>query len=74
MGNAVLGQVLLATGVVTANVVIAVLLSEVFPTAVRYTASAITYNFSYAILAERHPSSPPSYSPKHRNDPCIRPG
>lgn len=55
MGNAVLGQVLLATGAVTANVVTAVLLSEVFPTAVRYTASAITYNV-YAIFGWTAPS------------------
>jgi MHS family proline/betaine transporter-like MFS transporter len=55
MGNAILGQVLLATGAVTANVVTAVLLSEVFPTAVRYTASAITYNVSYAIFGGTAP-------------------
>ncbi|WP_219729673.1 MFS transporter [Pseudarthrobacter sp. NBSH8] len=54
-GNALAGQLLLALGAVTANVVTAVLLSEVFPTAVRYTASAITYNVSYAIFGGTAP-------------------
>jgi MHS family proline/betaine transporter-like MFS transporter len=54
-GNALAGQILLAVGAVTANVVTAVLLSEVFPTAVRYTASAITYNVSYAIFGGTAP-------------------
>ncbi|GAB4100646.1 MFS transporter [Sinomonas halotolerans] len=49
------GQALLAVGAVTANVVTAVLLSEVFPTEVRYTASAITYNVSYAIFGGTAP-------------------
>ncbi|MFD1213061.1 MFS transporter [Arthrobacter sp. GCM10027362] len=53
--NALAGQVLLALGAVTANVVTAVLLSEVFPTAVRYTASAVTYNVSYAIFGGTAP-------------------
>ncbi|MDJ0354658.1 MFS transporter [Paenarthrobacter sp. PH39-S1] len=55
VGNALLGQILLAVGAVTANVVTAVLLSEVFPTAVRYTASAITYNVSYAVFGGTAP-------------------
>lgn len=55
LGNAFLSQILLATGAVAANVVTAVLLSEVFPTAVRYTASAITYNVSYAIFGGTAP-------------------
>lgn len=54
-GNALAGQLLLALGAVTANVVTAVLLSEVFPTAVRYTASAITYNVSYAVFGGTAP-------------------
>ncbi|MCG2621004.1 MFS transporter [Arthrobacter sp. I2-34] len=53
--NALAGQLLLAVGAVTANVVTAVLLSEVFPTAVRYTASAVTYNVSYAVFGGTAP-------------------
>ena len=53
--NALLAQLLLAVGAVTANVVTAVLLSELFPTIVRYTASAITYNVSYAIFGGTAP-------------------
>ena len=53
--NALLAQFLLAVGAVTANVVTAVLLSELFPTIVRYTASAITYNVSYAIFGGTAP-------------------
>src|SRR5690606_19075589 len=48
-------QLLLAVGAVTANVVTAVLLCEVFPTRVRYTASAITYNVSYAVFGGTAP-------------------
>ena len=48
-------QLLLAVGAVTANVVTAVLLCETFPTAVRYTASAVTYNVSYAIFGGTAP-------------------
>lgn len=54
-GAALGGQLLLAVGAVTANVVTAVLLSEVFPTEVRYTASAITYNVSYAVFGGTAP-------------------
>lgn len=54
-GSALAAQVMLAVGAVTANVVTAVLLCEVFPTAVRYTASAITYNVSYAIFGGTAP-------------------
>ena len=53
--GALSGQLMLALGAVTANVVTAVLLSEVFPTAVRYTASAVTYNVSYAIFGGTAP-------------------
>ena len=53
--NALGGQLLLAVGAVTANVVTAVLLSEAFPTAVRYTSSAVTYNVSYAIFGGTAP-------------------
>jgi MHS family proline/betaine transporter-like MFS transporter len=55
LGHALLAQVMLAVGAVTANVVTAVLLSEIFPTAVRYTASAVTYNVSYAIFGGTAP-------------------
>lgn len=55
IGEALVAQLVLATGAVTANVVTAVLLSEVFPTKVRYTASAITYNTSYAIFGGTAP-------------------
>lgn len=53
--GALLGQLLIAIGAVTANVVTAVLLSEVFPTRVRFTASAVTYNVSYALFGGTAP-------------------
>lgn len=49
------GQLLIMVGTVTANVVTAVLLTEVFPTRVRYTASGITYNVSYAVFGGTAP-------------------
>lgn len=55
IGRALLAQILLAVGAVTANVVTAVLLSEVFPTRVRYTASAVTYNIAYAVFGGTAP-------------------
>lgn len=55
IGSALSAQLMLAVGAVTANVVTAVLLCEVFPTRVRYTASAITYNVSYAIFGGTAP-------------------
>ena len=55
LGDALGAQLILAAGAVTANVVTAVLLCEVFPTAVRYTASAVTYNVSYAIFGGTAP-------------------
>ncbi|HEY4534663.1 MAG TPA: MFS transporter [Enteractinococcus sp.] len=48
-------QILLMLGTVTANVVTAVLLTEVFPTKVRYTASGVTYNVSYAVFGGTAP-------------------
>lgn len=54
-GGALLGQLLIAVGAVTANVVTAVLLSEVFPTRVRFTASAVTYNVAYAVFGGTAP-------------------
>lgn len=53
--GALAAQCMLAIGAVTANVVTAVLLCEVFPTKVRYTASAITYNVSYAVFGGTAP-------------------
>lgn len=55
LGSALAAQIMLALGAVTANVVTAVLLCEVFPTAVRYTASAVTYNVAYAIFGGTAP-------------------
>lgn len=54
-GAALGGQILIMVGTVTANVVTAVLLTEVFPTKVRYTASGITYNVSYAVFGGTAP-------------------
>ena len=55
LGSALAAQVMLALGAVTANVVTAVLLCETFPTAVRYTASAVTYNVAYAVFGGTAP-------------------
>ncbi|REG44555.1 MFS transporter (plasmid) [Paracoccus versutus] len=55
IGSAVSAQLMLALGAVTANVVTAVLLCEVFPTRVRYTASAVTYNVAYAVFGGTAP-------------------
>ncbi|MGO1181517.1 MAG: MFS transporter [Micrococcaceae bacterium] len=53
--GALVGQLMIMLGAVMANVVTAVLLTEVFPTKVRYTASAVTYNVSYAIFGGTAP-------------------
>lgn len=53
--GALSGQLMIMVGTVTANVVTAVLLTEVFPTRVRYTASAVTYNISYAVFGGTAP-------------------
>ncbi|GAA1199517.1 MFS transporter [Prauserella alba] len=53
--SAVLGQLVLALGAVSCNVVTAVLLVELFPTRVRYTASALTYNLAYALFGGTAP-------------------
>ena len=50
-----LGAMLLAVGAVICGVVTAVLLSEQFPTRVRYTASAFTYNLAYTIFGGTAP-------------------
>jgi MHS family proline/betaine transporter-like MFS transporter len=52
---AIIGDLLLATGAVLSGVVTAALLSEVFPTRARYTASAITYNLAYTIFGGTAP-------------------
>lgn len=52
---AIIGILLLALSAVLANVVTAVLLSETFPTRVRYTASAVTYNVAYALFGGTAP-------------------
>lgn len=49
------GQAMLAVGAVMANVVTAVLLTELFPTRVRYTASAATYNLAYTVFGGTAP-------------------
>ena len=54
-GPALVAQLLLAAGAVAANAVTAVLLSEVFPTSARYTASGVTYNVSYALFGGTAP-------------------
>ncbi len=51
----IIGVMLLALGAVLSGVVTAALLSEVFPTRTRYTASAITYNMAYTIFGGTAP-------------------
>lgn len=53
--SAAIGAMLLAVGAVACGVVTAVLLSEQFPTRVRYTASAFTYNIAYTIFGGTAP-------------------
>lgn len=55
LATAVSGQLLLALGTVSCNVVTAVLLVELFSTRVRYTASALTYNLAYAVFGGTAP-------------------
>ncbi|WP_110664712.1 MFS transporter [Salinicola halophilus] len=50
-----LGAALMAVGAVICNVVTAVLLSEQFPTRVRYTSSALCYNVAYTIFGGTAP-------------------
>ncbi|MEQ7870676.1 MFS transporter [Chromohalobacter salexigens] len=72
--GAMLGAGMMAVGAVICNVVTAVLLSEQFPTRVRYTASALCYNVAYTLFggtapliatwlidATGHPLSPAFY-------------
>ncbi|MCP3717550.1 MFS transporter [Paraburkholderia sp. CNPSo 3281] len=53
--SAIAGACLLALGAVLSGVVTAALLSEIFPTRTRYTASAITYNLAYTIFGGTAP-------------------
>ncbi|SDR48938.1 MFS transporter [Paraburkholderia tuberum] len=53
--SALIGVAMLATGAVLSGVVTAALLSEVFPTRMRYTGSAITYNLAYTIFGGTAP-------------------
>jgi len=55
LSPSLLGVALLAVGAVLSGVVTAPLLSEVFPTQTRYTASAITYNLAYTIFGGTAP-------------------
>lgn len=51
----VIGVCMLAMGAVLANVVTPPLLSEVFPTRTRYTASAITFNLAFTLFGGTAP-------------------
>jgi MHS family proline/betaine transporter-like MFS transporter len=51
----VIGVCMLAVGAVVANVVTPPLLSEVFPTRTRYTASAITFNLAFTLFGGTAP-------------------
>lgn len=55
MALGIIGQLLLGSGAVLTGVVTAVLMSELFPTRVRYTASAVTYNLAYTIFGGTAP-------------------
>jgi MHS family proline/betaine transporter-like MFS transporter len=50
-----MGVCMLAVGAVLANVVTPPLLSEVFPTRTRYTASAITFNLAFTLFGGTAP-------------------
>jgi MFS transporter, MHS family, proline/betaine transporter len=51
----VVGQMLLGVGAVLTGIVTAVLMSELFPTRVRYTASALSYNLAYTLFGGSAP-------------------
>ncbi|GAA2562352.1 MHS family proline/betaine transporter-like MFS transporter [Neomicrococcus aestuarii] len=53
--SATISQILIGLGAATANVVTSVLMSEMFSTDVRYTASGICYNITYAIFGGTAP-------------------
>jgi len=52
---ALIGIAVLAVGATTSGVVTAVLLSEIFPTQTRYTASAVTYNLAFTLFGGTAP-------------------
>ncbi|MGW5153472.1 MFS transporter [Rhodococcus koreensis] len=51
----IVGQMLLGVGAVITGIVTAVLMSELFPTRVRYTASASSYNLAYTLFGGSAP-------------------
>lgn len=51
----IVGQFFLGAGAVMTGVVTAVMMSELFPTRVRYTASAATYNLAYTLFGGTAP-------------------
>ncbi|MFE5708780.1 MFS transporter [Rhodococcus koreensis] len=51
----IVGQMLLGIGAVMTGIVTAVLMSELFPTRVRYTASASSYNLAYTLFGGSAP-------------------
>lgn len=53
--SALLSHVLISLGAVTANVVTSVLISEMFSTDMRYTASGFCYNVTYAVFGGTAP-------------------
>lgn len=55
LGSAVGSQLIIAVGAVAANVVTSVLISEMFSTDVRYTASGLCYNVTYALFGGTAP-------------------
>lgn len=55
LGSAMASQLLIAVGAVSANVVTSVLISEMFSTDVRYTASGLSYNITYALFGGTAP-------------------
>lgn len=55
LGAAIAGMIIIGIGQVAANVVSSTLLSEMFPTDMRYTASGICYNITFAIFGGTAP-------------------
>jgi MHS family proline/betaine transporter-like MFS transporter len=55
LGSAMASQLLIAVGAVSANVVTSVLITEMFSTDVRYTASGLSYNITYALFGGTAP-------------------
>ncbi len=55
LASATASQLMISIGAVAANVVTSVLISEMFSTDVRYTASGLSYNVTYAIFGGTAP-------------------